>query len=160
MEGIVSSSALVWFPNIPHALREWYRILRGGGWIAFSCFGGSARQTINEVVIDLLRPHGIAYPELTAPLNSPDKCRAMVETAGFVQVTVQTAQHQHFTTDPDASFVQAWGLPRRFNITLPPAELDTIKAQYRVRFQDLLMSQDRWNHDYEQFVVAYKPHGT
>lgn len=159
MDGIVCSSAVVWFPNIPRALHEWYRIARPGGWIAFSCFGGLASQTINEVVIALLAPYGITYPDVTAPLNTPDKCRAVVAAAGFGQVRVQTAQHHQFTTDPDASFAQAWGLARRFNITLPPATMDAIKREYRVGFQALLVDQEHWNHDYEQFVVAYKPHG-
>lgn len=160
MDGILCSSALVWFPDIPRALGEWYRIVRPGGYIAFSCFGGLASQTINEIVIDLLAPYGITYPELTAPLNTPSKCRAVVAAAGFDQVTVQTAQHQQTTTDPDASFARAWGLARRFNVTLPPADMDTIKAQYRMRLAALLHDQDRWNHDYEQFVVARKPQVT
>ena len=157
MDGILCSSAIVWFPNIPRVLGEWYRIVRPGGWIAFSCFGGLASQMVNELVIDLLAPYGITYPELTAPLNTPHKCRAVVAATGFEQTTVQTARHQQFATDSDASFAQAWGLACRFNVTLPPAAMDAIRAQYRVRFQALLHDQDRWNHDYEQFVVAYKP---
>lgn len=156
VDGILCSSAIVWFPSVARALREWHRIVRRSGWIAFSCFGGLASETINNIIINLLAPYGIAYPELTTPLNTPNKCRAVVEAAGFAQVTMQTARHRHFTTDPDASFAQAWGLARRFNITLPPQVMDIIKAQYRVRFQALLVDQDRWNHDYEQFVVAYK----
>lgn len=160
IDGVLCSSSIVWFPNIAQALREWQRVVRPGGWMAFSCFGGTARQTINTLVIDLLRPYGRTYPELNTPLNTADKCRTLVAAAGFAHVTVHTAQYQQFTTAPDASFAQAWGLARRFNITLPPTDLDTIKAQYRVRFQALLAEQDQWNHDYEQFVVAYKPHET
>jgi protein-L-isoaspartate(D-aspartate) O-methyltransferase len=160
MDGVLCSSAIVWFPDIAQALREWQRLVCPGGWVAFSCFGGGARQTINTLVIELLRPYRVTYPELNTPLNTPDKCRTLVEAAGFDHVRVHTAQHQQFTTDPEASFAQAWGLARRFNIVLPPAEMDVIKAQYQVRFQALLANQERWNQDYEQFVVAYKPHAT
>jgi ubiquinone/menaquinone biosynthesis C-methylase UbiE len=45
-DGILCSSAIVWFPNIPRTLHEWYRMVRPGGWIDFSCFGGPARQTL------------------------------------------------------------------------------------------------------------------
>lgn len=157
VDGVLCSSAIVWFPNIAAAIHEWHRIVRRGGWIAFSCFGGLASQTINDLLIDLLAPHGVTYPNIPVPLSTPNKCRVLVESAGFEQVTVQTAHHQQFTTDPDASFAQAWGLARRFGITLPPPMIDTIKAQYRVRFQASLPDQARWNHDYEQFVVARKP---
>ncbi len=160
VDGILCSSAIVWFPDIAQAVREWHRSVRCGGWIAFSCFSGPASQTINEVLIDVLAPYGIVYPNVPTPLNTPNKCHALVEAAGFDQVTVHTAQHQQFTTDPDASFAQAWGLARRFGMTLPAADMDTLKQAYYARFQALLVEQDRWNHDYEQFVVAYKPYGT
>lgn len=160
VDGILCSSSIVWFPNIGHALHEWYRVVRPGGWIAFSCFGGFARPTTNSLVIDLLRPYGITYPELNLPLNTAGKCQNMVAAAGFEQISVQTAQHQQGTSDPGESFAQAWGLARRFNIMLLPAEVDRIKAQYRMHFRALLAEQDRWNHDYEQFVVARKPQGT
>lgn len=157
VNGILCSSAIVWFPDIPQALREWYRVLWPNGWIAFSCFGGPARQTINELLLELLAPYGISYPELNTPLNSPAKCRALVEAAGFTEITVHTAQHQRFTTKLNASFTQAWTSGSRFSITLPAADVDVIKAQYQARFQQLLAHQDVWNQDYEQFVVARKP---
>ena len=155
-DGIVCSSAIVWFPDILRALREWYRVVRDGGWIAFSCFGGLARQTINDLVIRLLKPYGAGYPELNTPLNSPEKCRELAEQAGFTHVTVQVAQAQQLTTDPEASFAQAWATSSRFGISLTPAEVGAIKAQYITLFGDLAHAADHWNHDYEQHVVAYK----
>lgn len=125
------------------ALREWHRVLRFGGWIAFSCFGGLARQTINELVIGLLAPHGVGDPELNAPLNSPEKCCAMVEAAGFKRVTVQIAREQQFATEPDVSFRQAWASGTRFDLALPPAVVSAIKTQYQTHFEQLLAAQDR-----------------
>jgi hypothetical protein len=32
-----------------------------------------------------------------------------------------------------------------------------VKEQYLAHFADLVRTQKVWNHDYEQYVVAYKP---
>jgi ubiquinone/menaquinone biosynthesis C-methylase UbiE len=69
-DGIVCSSAIVWLPTIPRALADWYRVLRPSGWLAFSCFGGLARQTSIGLLSRLLKPYGQLLPELNAPLNS------------------------------------------------------------------------------------------
>ena len=153
--GVLCSSAIVWFPDIPRALREWHRVLKLGGWIAFSCFGGPARETINNLVLDLLKSYNILYPELNEPLNTPEKCRRMVEEAGFTRVTVHTDQNTQFTTDPEASFRQAWASVSRFNIDLDSSQIAQIREQYIAQFTRLTPRQDIWNHDYEQFVIAY-----
>ena len=155
-DGIMCSSAIVWFPDIPAALREWHRVAQPGGWIAFSCFGGQARQTINCLVIRLLKPYGIAYPELNTPLNSPEKCHALVREAGFSRISIQTAEEHQFTTDPEASFAQAWPSGTRFDIELAPDDVAEIKTEYIAHFAQLVPASGAWNHDYEQFVVAYR----
>jgi arsenite methyltransferase len=158
VEGVVCSSAIVWFPDIARAVGEWCRALVPGGWIAFSCFGGLARHTINTVVIKLLAPYGVGYAEVNTPLNSPDKCRTVVQAAGFTAVTVHTGTDQPFTLDPEASWAQAWASGSRFDLPVDPAQIAQIKAQYLAHFAQLTPTADHWNHDYEQFVVAYKPH--
>lgn len=72
IDGVLCSSAIVWFPDIARAFDEWLRILNPGGWIAFSCFGGPARETTQAIVRELVKPYGIDFPELNSPLNTPD----------------------------------------------------------------------------------------
>jgi len=156
VDGVLCSSAIVWFPDIPRALREWRRVLRRGGWIAFSCFGGAARATTIGLLGDLLLPYGQVLPELNGRTNSPAKCRALVEDAGFERVTMTTAHHQRFPTEPAASFAQAWSGRTRFNIELAPDDVTQLKAQYTAAFARLRAEQAVWNHDYELFVVAHK----
>jgi ubiquinone/menaquinone biosynthesis C-methylase UbiE len=72
VDGLLCSSAIVWFPDIPRALYNWYQILRPKGWIAFSCFGGLARKTVIGLLGRLLKPYGQLLPELNAPLNTPE----------------------------------------------------------------------------------------
>jgi ubiquinone/menaquinone biosynthesis C-methylase UbiE len=156
VDGLMCSSAIVWFPDIPQALREWRRVLRTGGWVAFSCFGGLARQTLIGLLSRLLARYGRLLPELNAPLNTPEKCRRMLEAAGFRDIDVQIANQQRLPATAEESFQWAWASRRRFNIDLPPAQLAQLKRQYLVEFALLAPEQATWNHDYEQFVVASK----
>jgi protein-L-isoaspartate(D-aspartate) O-methyltransferase len=156
VDGVLCSSAIVWFPNIPQALQEWHRVLRVGGWVAFSCFGGLARQTLIDLLTRLLTPYGQVLPELNAPLNTPEKCRHLLKSAGFADVNVQIANQQQLPATAEACFEWAWASRKRFGIDLPPAQRDQLMRQYLVEFALLATDQATWNHDYEQFVVAYK----
>jgi ubiquinone/menaquinone biosynthesis C-methylase UbiE len=156
LDGVVCSSAIVWFPNIPQALQEWRRVLRSGGWVAFSCFGGPARQTLIGLLSRLLALYGQRLPELNAPLDTPEKCRSLLESAGFANIDVRIANEQLLATTAEESFEWAWASRRRFGIDLPSQQRDQLKRQYLVEFALLVAEQELWNHDYEQFVVAYK----
>jgi ubiquinone/menaquinone biosynthesis C-methylase UbiE len=156
VDGILCSSAIVWLPDIPHALHDWYEVLRPQGWLAFSCFGGLARQTVIGLLSDLLKPYGQHLPELNARLNSPEKCQNLLATLGYRHITVATGQEQQLPTSAEASFAWAWASRSRFNITLPPPQLVALKTEYMTAFAELASEQQRWNHDYEQYVVAYK----
>ena len=83
-DGVLCSSAIVWFPNIPQALKEWFRVLRAGGWIAFSCFGLPSTANDWEIMNWLLRKYGQVVSELNGRLNTPSKCQHLLDKAGFI----------------------------------------------------------------------------
>jgi hypothetical protein len=56
----------------------------------------------------------------------------------------------------EESFWWARASRARFNIDLPSTHLDQLRRQYLVEFALLTPDQATWNHDYKQFVVAYK----
>jgi ubiquinone/menaquinone biosynthesis C-methylase UbiE len=156
VDGLICSSAIVWLPNIVRALHDWYRVLRPGGWLVFSCFGGLARQTVIGLLGRLLQPYGQQLPELNAPLNTPEKCQQMLATAGYTNVTVHRGQDRPLPTTAEESFAWAWASRSRFNITLAPEQVTEVQARYIVEFMQIAADQEQWNHDYEQYVVAYK----
>ena len=155
VDGLLCSSAIVWFPDIPRALHDWHRVLRPQSWIAFSCFGGLARQTVIGLLGRLLKPYGQLLPELNAPLNTPEKCRLLLQRAGYTDITVYRAQEQQLPTKAEDSFAWAWAARSRFNISVSPEQYDQVRARYLAEFTQLAPRQDEWNHDYEQYVVAH-----
>jgi protein-L-isoaspartate(D-aspartate) O-methyltransferase len=154
---VLCSSSIVWFPNIHHALQEWHRLLKPGGWVAFSCFGGLARYTTQTLLGAVLKPYGIVYFDLNEPLNTPEKCHQAVAAAGFVHVAVHIDQETTFTTNPLESFSQAHGGARRLQLQLSHAQAEQARTSYMAGLQELLATQEMWNNDFEQLVVAQRP---
>lgn len=155
-DGVLCSSAIVWFPDIPRALAEWHRLLRDGGWLAFSCFGGPGRETVNGLLIRLLAAYGKGFPELNTPLNSPTKCRSMLERADFVNVRVSIGQQQRYTSAPDAAFELAWASTSRFDLALAGRDKADLRARYIAAFEQHTGTRRDWNVDYEQYVIGRK----
>jgi ubiquinone/menaquinone biosynthesis C-methylase UbiE len=156
VDGIVCSSAIVWLPNYRQALCDWYRILRPGGWLAYSCFGGPARQALITCLAQALQPYGQQLPELNEPFNTREKCRTLLASAGYTNITVTAGPDMPLPDTADASFAWAWASHRRFGIQLTDEQLSYVQGAYAISFHQLAAIQGDWNHDYEQFVVAYK----
>ena len=156
-DGLLCSSAIVWMPNILRAMEEWHRVLRLGGWLAFSCFGGPARQTTGQLMSQLLKRYGIILPELNGRLNTPEKNQDLLEEAGFAQVQItKTSAHRLFGS-PEESYRQSEAGRARFGVTLTTQQERHLKAGYMAELERIASGDDQWNYDYEQFVVAYKP---
>jgi ubiquinone/menaquinone biosynthesis C-methylase UbiE len=155
-DAVLCSSSIVRFPNISCALREWYRVLKPAGWVAFSCFGGLARYTTQTLLGSVLQPYGIVYFDLNEPLNTPEKCWQAAEDAGFVHVRVHVDREMAPTTDPQESFDQAYGGVRRLQLQLDPSQIEQVRAAYIAGFREQLTTREVWNHDFEQFVVAQR----
>lgn len=156
VDGVVCSSSIVWLPNALQALHDWHRVLRPNGWLAFSCFGGPARQTVITLLSQLLKPYGQVLPELNAPFNSEEKCRSLLMKAGYHTITVVVGADNPLPRSAEASFDWAWASHRRFTIQLTKEQWKRVRREYIEAFTGFETSQEEWNHDYEQFVVAYK----
>jgi ubiquinone/menaquinone biosynthesis C-methylase UbiE len=157
VDGILCSSAIVWLPNYVEALHDWHRALRPHGWLVFSCFGGLARQTVITLLSKLLKPYGQILPELNAPFNTPEKCRTLLTTAGYLDIRVIIGSDTPLPTSAEASFAWAWAAHTRFGIQLSDTDYDRVRHAYIDAFSPLVVEQEQWNHDYEQFILAYKP---
>ncbi len=84
---IVAASALVLMSDIPRALRHWSSFLKPGGIIAFDVPGEPFG--LPSQIAEIASAHGIrlSYADVA---NTPAKCRALLEGAGFDIVAVTT----------------------------------------------------------------------
>jgi ubiquinone/menaquinone biosynthesis C-methylase UbiE len=84
---VFCSSALVSMSDIPRALRHWIDFLKPGGTIAFDA--PSKPFGVAQMSADIAAEHGVhlTYADIA---DTPDKCRSLLEEAGFEVMAVRT----------------------------------------------------------------------
>ena len=89
---VVCSYGLFFLPDMPRALREWVRVLRPGGKLAFSTFEETALQPMLDDFRERLKAYGVSIPEETSGarrISSLAHCRELLCDAGLVDVTAE-----------------------------------------------------------------------
>ena len=84
---VICVSSLPYFTDIPAALKRWNGYLKPGGRVAFNCWSEASYVTglLVRVVADR---HGIKMPVTGQEIGTPDRCRAVLTAAGFVDAEV------------------------------------------------------------------------
>jgi ubiquinone/menaquinone biosynthesis C-methylase UbiE len=84
---VFCASALVLLSDIPRALQHWSNFLKPSGAIAFDA--PSKPFGIAQMIAEIATKHGVhlTYADIA---DTPDKCRALLEGAGYEVVAVRT----------------------------------------------------------------------
>jgi ubiquinone/menaquinone biosynthesis C-methylase UbiE len=94
-DAVVCVSSLPYLTDIPAALMAWHGFLKPGGRVAFNCWSEGSYITGFLVRVVAAR-HGITMPVTGEEVGTPDRCRAVLTNAGFVDPDVvvdPTGQH-------------------------------------------------------------------
>ncbi len=107
---------LQFFPDRPLALREMRRVLAREGRLALNVFGpiehNPATHALSDALDHRLRPGASLAKRNEHTLADTDELRSLVESAGFIQVTVETATKTvHFPSAAHYVQVQLSGTP-------------------------------------------------
>ena len=92
---IVCSYGLFFIPDMLAALREWARVLRPGGKLAFTCFETTAFQPMLDDFVERLQAFGVQLPEGpfgSKRITSLDHCRELLDIAGLVDIDTECRQ--------------------------------------------------------------------
>jgi ubiquinone/menaquinone biosynthesis C-methylase UbiE len=94
-DAVLCQFGLQFFPDRPAALRELRRVLTRDGRLALNVFGpiehNPATHALSEALDRRLRPGASLAKRKEHSLADPDELRSLVESAGFIRVTVETA---------------------------------------------------------------------
>ncbi len=128
---LTCASALVLMADIPRALRHWFRVLKPGGIIAFDTparpFG------LSGLIAEVAFRSGVHLRYADAA-DTPDKCRSLLDGAGFEPVAVTTETADTNPVDVGAALAfwdgrlehPAWQALK----AAPAAKRDAIRSAY------------------------------
>lgn len=89
-DALVCGFALFFFPDPDGALKEFRRVLRAGATLGLSTFAPKGRASLDRIRHRIVaHREGPPAPPDTAAFDQPPALRQALETAGFVEVTVE-----------------------------------------------------------------------
>jgi protein-L-isoaspartate(D-aspartate) O-methyltransferase len=155
---IFCSSALVYLTDIPAALQNWYRWLKKGGLVAFSCFAETAFMASVQMRV-CAKLFGISLPHINEPLGTPEKCHELLRQAGFHNIEIKTEQFGEYLSLDDRRMSWNGGsfYPRGNPLLQRSQEqLERLQAEYRAEVERLATDKGVWYDVTAFFVVARK----
>ena len=155
-DAILCSSAIVYLTDIPASLQQWYRFLKPGGIVAFSCNAETAftasilfREKAQNYRVTIANPNEI--------LGTPERCQNLLQEAGFQDIKILTQQFGFYLSDAQEGWQPNANSACGFRVfQLPPEKLEQLKAEYIAEFEALSTDKGFWNDITTFFVLAHK----
>jgi arsenite methyltransferase len=93
-DAVLCASSIMLFNDITKALKEWHRVLKPGGIVAYTSFGPRFLQPIIKPIGECLSRYDgqpPAVPYFIETTNSPRKCLEFLQRAGFekIEITIE-----------------------------------------------------------------------
>lgn len=158
-DAVLCSSAIAYLTDIPAVLRQWYRFLKPGGLVAFSCFAETAFPT-SVLFRAVAQRYGISIPNPNEPLGTPQRCHKLLREAGFKDIDVKTEQFGWYSSIANAT-VGSWDGNSKsafgFQVfELSPEKLEQCKAEFFKEVEALATDGEIWHDATAFFVLARK----
>lgn len=154
---ILCSSALVYLTDIPANLDRWYRALKPGGKVGFHGFSEEA-FVAGAVMRKVAQRYGITLV-FNQATGDEAKCRSLLQTAGFTNITIATEQFGSYI--PLKSAKQGLNPNSKNPMVHPlrqlsPQQLTQVRQEYEAELAQLQTEQGIWNDITTFFVFGYK----
>ncbi len=148
-DAVVCASAIYLMKHPAAAVREWCRVTRSGGWVAFSSLAPGAMQPLAGRYLRCLARYGItAAEEALLPwlrLAEPARIHALLEQAGLVDCRVDKHEMGYSLKDAEAWWELLWHTELRRPLqALPADELARLRAEHLEEVGELSGDQGLW----------------
>jgi len=153
---IFCSTAIVYFRDIPAALSKWYRFLKKGGIVAFSCCSEQSCEAPR--IISICGKYDIYLFNINEPTGTTEKCQNMLAKAGFKDIKVKSQQFGFYRSVEQAKqWNGGWFHPRENPLLEVSSEqMEKLKAEYCQQIEALVTEQGVWYEHMAFFVTARK----
>ncbi|WP_414586443.1 class I SAM-dependent methyltransferase [Scytonema sp. PCC 10023] len=153
---ILCSTAIVYFTDIPATLHKWYRFLKKGGVLGFSCCSQESCEA--PLIIATCAKYGISIVNINEPTGTPQKCQNMLKEAGFQDIEVKSQQLGFYRSLEQArEWNGGWFHPRENPLSqVSSKQMEELKAEYRQQIEAMTTEEGIWYENMTFFVTAYK----
>jgi len=149
-DAVICASAIYFLPDMTAGLREWKRVVKPGGVVAFSGYGDSAFQPLAEKFLDRIRD----YDETLLPGERPfpwqrmtgiAQHREILKDAGLENIAVESVQLGYHLQSADEWWDIVWNTGFRTPVgKLPVEELPEFRREHTNEVNSLAKDPGIW----------------
>lgn len=158
---VVCSYGLFFIPDMQAALRDWVRVLRPGGTLAFTSFEESAFHPLLDHFVESLQAFGVVLPEGpfgSRRITSLDHCGELLSAAGLTDIRMETVQiGYHLKDEQDWWEVVTSTAMRALLEQVPASDRDAFREQHLAFAAAQKTADGLWLDVQTRFASGVKP---
>jgi ubiquinone/menaquinone biosynthesis C-methylase UbiE len=105
-EVVLCAMGVMFFPNLVTVIDRFAKVLRTGGKLGISTFGG--QDEMSRRIVELAGEYGVKKHLMWSPLRSEGEHRALLESSGFQDIFTTTEKADFIYRDPDEWWTMHW----------------------------------------------------
>jgi arsenite methyltransferase len=161
-DAVLCASAIFFLPDMLAAVREWQRVTKPGGQVAFSTCGDTLFHPMRTMLNARLSRYGVRLPSQpqNQRLTDPEQCRALLREAGCAHIAVHTEQLGYYLRDVDEYWEDtvAWNGSWRGRISqIPPEKIEQFRAEHLAEVSALATDRGIWVDVPCNVALGHKP---
>ncbi len=155
-DAIICSTAIVYFKDIPAALNNWYRWLKPNGVVGFSCCSRESCEA--PLIVKICAKYGIDLENINESTGTIDRCRNLMQEAGFQDIKITTKQLGFYRDlDRAKQWNGMWFHPRKNPLLdLTPEQMKKPIEDYADEIETKADDRGVWYENLTFFVVGRK----
>lgn len=157
---VICASGIFFLPDMLTGLRDWLRVTKPGGIVAFSSFGESAFNPMREMYADRIQKYGVELQKSRGMqrLNTTEKCSILMQEAGFGDFAIRPEQLGYYLRDVDDwwDIIMHTGF-RHSLLQIEPDKLEQFKIEHLAEVAKLATDKGIWLDVPVLFTLGRKP---
>jgi ubiquinone/menaquinone biosynthesis C-methylase UbiE len=147
---VVCASGIFFLPEMLAGLKEWRRVTKRGGVVAFSSFGETAFNPMRELYANRIQNnYGVVLPPSRGfqRLNTIQKCQDLMQQAGFElkNIEIHTEQLGYYLQNVDQWWDIVWHTGFRHSVEqIQPERLEQFKTEHLAEVGELATAKGIW----------------
>jgi arsenite methyltransferase len=149
-DAVTCAFGIFFLPEMLAGPREWKRVVREVGVVAFSAFGETAFQPLSDQFEARIRAYGVTFPVPRRPfswqrLTSLEQGLSLLQDAGLERIEWRAEQLGYYLRTPQEWWQVVWNSGFRGPVSQLSAErLEHFKKEHQAEVEQLATEQGIW----------------